>query len=463
MGLPASTSPQTASSTSVRNTQVASQASVAHGSAGSAEKAGVTHESDFAESLAESAQQASTNQSKAQLESSAPVSTGVNELPESAGLGSLGEESLDAELNAELSSEPNTGSNTELNVDLAAGVSAEPPVLVTDSEPDVLTGIDALAEPATQLWHWHYSRGAVSEQIGSTAFGEIAAMADAMAGKTSGKTNGEADQMPTVNAQTTASPTASHQGVAAPGQVVSAADATAQAEGALLQVARAVASSARSDAAAERRVSFSSTFTESGQAPITQLAANKVLLQQLASGSTSAVTATVKVEESSHSLTTSGAQLTSTQGRASVPVHEWAPVVVDSTNKAQLGAQLLHTLKEKVELQLNQEVQQARIKLDPPEMGRLELSIRLEGDKLHIHIAASQGAVRDALNAHADRLRNDLLPHHNGGVEVSVGQEGQPQKSPSSHLENAILMAEQGSAELEQKQQAGAGWINTLV
>lgn len=459
MGLPASTSPQTASSTSVRNTQVASQASVAHGPAGSAEKAGVSHESDFAESLAESAQQASTNQSKAQLESSAPASTGVNELPESAGLGSLSEESPDAEL----SSEPNTGSNTEPNVDLDAGVSVEPPVLVTDSEPDVLTGIDALAEPATQLWHWHYSRGAGSENIGSTAFGEMAAMADAMASKTSAKTNGEAGQMPTVNAQTTASQTASHPGVAAPGQVVSAADATGQAEGALLQVARAVTTSARSDAAAERRVSFSSTFTESGQAPITQLAANKVLLQQLASGSTSAVTATVNVEESSHSLTTSGAQLTSTPGRASVPVHEWAPVVVDSTNKAQLGAQLLHTLKEKVELQLNQEVQQARIKLDPPEMGRLELSIRLEGDKLHIHIAASQGAVRDALNAHADRLRNDLLPHHSGGVEVSVGQEGQPQKSPSSHLENAILMAEQGSAELEQKQQAGAGWINALV
>ena len=459
MGLPASTSPQTASSTSVRNTQVASQASVAHGPAGSAEKAGVSHESDFAESLAESAQQASTNQSKAQLESSAPASTGVNELPESAGLGSLSEESPDAEL----SSEPNTGSNTEPNVDLDAGVSVEPPVLVTDSEPDVLTGIDALAEPATQLWHWHYSRGAGSENIGSTAFGEMAAMADAMASKTSAKTNGEAGQMPTVNAQTTASQTASHPGVAAPGQVVSAADATGQAEGALLQVARAVTTSARSDAAAERRVSFSSTFTESGQAPITQLAANKVLLQQLASGSTSAVTATVNVEESSHSLTTSGAQLTSTPGRASVPVHEWAPVVVDSTNKAQLGAQLLHTLKEKVELQLNQEVQQARIKLDPPEMGRLELSIRLEGDKLHIHIAASQGAVRDALNAHADRLRNDLLPHHSGGVEVSVGQEGQPKKSPSSHLENAILMAEQGSAELEQKQQAGAGWINALV
>ncbi|MGO5000406.1 flagellar hook-length control protein FliK [Oceanisphaera sp. W20_SRM_FM3] len=459
MGLPASAGPQTASQASGRNSQVAAQTPAANGFA---DQADVSNESDFAESLAESVQQASSNQSKAPLEASAPKTTVVNDMNESAASGLLGEETL----NAELGADPNVDSNAELNVDLVAGVSTELPLFVTASELDVLANADALAEPATQLWHWHYSRGVGSEQIGSTAFGKMAAMVDAMAGKTSG----EAGEMPTANAQAAASQAAIAQTAlgqvvsepVVPGQVVSGqaaskADATVHAEGALLQAASATA---------ERRLGFSATVIESSQAPITQLAANKVLQQQLASGSTSI--ATVKVEEASHSLTSSGAHVTSHLGRASVPIHEWAPVAVDSTNKAQLGAQLLHTLKEKVELQLNQEVQQARIKLDPPEMGRLELSIRLEGDKLHIHIAASQGAVRDALNAHADRLRNDLLPHHSGGVEVSVGQDdASPQEDNSqdeTHQgEGTISIAEREAAALERQGASVRGWVNALV
>lgn len=109
----------------------------------------------------------------------------------------------------------------------------------------------------------------------------------------------------------------------------------------------------------------------------------------------------------------------------SAVVHEWAAIKVENStagNKAALGEQLLHSLKEKVEMQLNQQVQQARIKLDPPEMGRLELTVRLEGERLHVQLNASQGTVREALASQLDRLRADLLPHHGGGVEVSVGQ-----------------------------------------
>lgn len=143
--------------------------------------------------------------------------------------------------------------------------------------------------------------------------------------------------------------------------------------------------------------------------------------------------------------------------------HEWAPVSLPSTDKAMLGEQLLKTLKDKVELQLNQQVQQARIKLDPPEMGRMELTVRLEGDRLHIQINASHAGIRDAIAAQADRLRYDLLSQHGGGVEVNVGQHDQQPSSPAfnNDIEMGAELADTGD-DIRSKT-AGAGWINALV
>lgn len=143
--------------------------------------------------------------------------------------------------------------------------------------------------------------------------------------------------------------------------------------------------------------------------------------------------------------------------------HEWAPVSLPSTDKAMLGEQLLKTLKDKVELQLNQQVQQARIKLDPPEMGRMELTVRLEGDRLHIQINASHAGIRDAIAAQADRLRYDLLSQHGGGVEVNVGQHDRQPSSPAfnNDIEMGAELTDAGD-DIRSKT-AGAGWINALV
>ncbi|MGR7920193.1 flagellar hook-length control protein FliK [Zobellella denitrificans] len=177
-----------------------------------------------------------------------------------------------------------------------------------------------------------------------------------------------------------------------------------------------------------------------------------------------AALATQKPESTAPSAVSVPSSALATERPLSAAVHEWAAIRVENSaagNKAALGEQLLHALKEKVELQLNQQVQQARIKLDPPEMGRLELTVRLEGDRLHIQLNASQGAVREALASQLDRLRADLLPHHAGGVEVNVGQDDRRQRG--EHNEAAIAKA---IAEEEDTTGGGArarDWINALA
>ncbi len=84
----------------------------------------------------------------------------------------------------------------------------------------------------------------------------------------------------------------------------------------------------------------------------------------------------------------------------------------------------MDVLKDKVELQVNQQIKQAHIRLDPPELGRLELTVRLEGDRLNVQLNVTNPAVREALIQSMERLRMSLTPHHAGGVEVNVGQGG---------------------------------------
>ena len=101
--------------------------------------------------------------------------------------------------------------------------------------------------------------------------------------------------------------------------------------------------------------------------------------------------------------------------------YQWAPVRLPD-NQSQWGQQLVSLLQDKVELQVNQQVKQAHIRLDPPELGRLELTVKLDGDRLHVQLNVTNPAVRDAMIQSMERLRMSLAPHHAGGVEVNVGQ-----------------------------------------
>lgn len=144
--------------------------------------------------------------------------------------------------------------------------------------------------------------------------------------------------------------------------------------------------------------------------------------------------------------------------------HEWAPLKLGD-NSAQWGRQLLDTLRERVEMQVNQQVKQAHIRLDPPELGRLELTVRLDGDHLSVQINANHAQLRDALLQSGERLRAALMPQHAGGVSVDVGQDSGGDRSGQGRDEQGILAGRRSSPELDAdlNELAPVGWLNTLV
>jgi len=90
------------------------------------------------------------------------------------------------------------------------------------------------------------------------------------------------------------------------------------------------------------------------------------------------------------------------------------------------GEQMLHALRETVEQQLQQRVQHTSIRLDPPELGSLEIFLSHESGRLSVHISAAQGDVARLLQQTSERLRQELVGQNFLQVSVQVSTDGQP-------------------------------------
>ena len=104
-----------------------------------------------------------------------------------------------------------------------------------------------------------------------------------------------------------------------------------------------------------------------------------------------------------------------TQGR-----HEWSAVKMESQQNA-WSKQLFNVLQDRIEMQVHQNIKQANIRLDPPDLGRLDLSVRMDGDRLTVMINTSNSMIREALQASLQQLRSELSNQFGAGVDVNVG------------------------------------------
>lgn len=83
---------------------------------------------------------------------------------------------------------------------------------------------------------------------------------------------------------------------------------------------------------------------------------------------------------------------------------------------------LQEALGERLQLQVGKHAEQAVIRLEPPMLGRIDISIRHAAGSLEVNISATHGEVLRQLNAVSDNLRNDLAQRQSGEVSVNVSQ-----------------------------------------
>ncbi|WP_152594633.1 flagellar hook-length control protein FliK [Massilia sp. BSC265] len=93
---------------------------------------------------------------------------------------------------------------------------------------------------------------------------------------------------------------------------------------------------------------------------------------------------------------------------------------------------LQEALGERLNLQLGKNAEQAVIRLEPPMLGRVEISIRHAAGSLEVNITATHSEVLRQLNTVSDNLRSDLAGRQYTDVSVNVSQAPRAQAAAQS-------------------------------
>ena len=144
---------------------------------------------------------------------------------------------------------------------------------------------------------------------------------------------------------------------------------------------------------------------------------------------------------------------------------EWASMQID-TKAGKWGEQMMQVLHDRVTLQAQQNMQEAKIRLDPPELGKLDLLVRVEGDRLNVQINANATATREALVQISERLRAELQQQNFVHVDVNVGSDqgkGQQNQNESQEEAKATIFSSRESSNGQQTFTAMSSehWLNT--
>jgi flagellar hook-length control protein FliK len=102
---------------------------------------------------------------------------------------------------------------------------------------------------------------------------------------------------------------------------------------------------------------------------------------------------------------------------ASLPVWQADPMPAQSQH---WGQRLVQMLADKVDLQLGLNVNKALIRLDPPSLGSIELSVQLDGDRLTVQMHSSNAQLREAMGQGLEQLRASLQQKLGADLEIEL-------------------------------------------
>jgi flagellar hook-length control protein FliK len=126
---------------------------------------------------------------------------------------------------------------------------------------------------------------------------------------------------------------------------------------------------------------------------------------------------------------------------------EWAPIKLEPTQPASWSRHLETALKDRLDVQLGHGIERAVIKLSPPMLGSLEISIKHEAGALSVQLHASNSDVTKQLHAITDQMRADLSQKEYSSVAVEVrnpaaNKDGSPKKHAAESDEVGRALAE---------------------
>jgi flagellar hook-length control protein FliK len=92
----------------------------------------------------------------------------------------------------------------------------------------------------------------------------------------------------------------------------------------------------------------------------------------------------------------------------------------DVSHAVQTGTSLVQALGEHLQVQIARGSENAVIRLDPPSLGSIEITIRHEAGAIQVHLSAGNGDVLSQLQGIGAALRQDLIQRHQGEISVQV-------------------------------------------
>jgi flagellar hook-length control protein FliK len=129
------------------------------------------------------------------------------------------------------------------------------------------------------------------------------------------------------------------------------------------------------------------------------------------------------------------------------------PAVKLSDEGTRWSEQLQSALGERLQVQVKDKIQHATIRLDPPDMGKIDISMQIENGRMQVHIQANHGEVYRSLQQISHELRQSLVEQNFVQVNVQVSsqnsgqQQGQRQNAFADLSESVLTGTDMASDE----------------
>ncbi|PRD17358.1 flagellar hook-length control protein FliK [Pantoea coffeiphila] len=139
------------------------------------------------------------------------------------------------------------------------------------------------------------------------------------------------------------------------------------------------------------------------------------------------------------------------------------PAIALPSAPEQQAEALQKALAERLEMQIDRRVQKATIRLDPPNLGKMDISIHFESGKLQVQIQAAQPEVTRLLQQVSHEMRASLSEQNNVQVNVQVSTQSGDSRQQQRHRDRPETAIANNNEEVTPQQRGTDGTILTMV